>query len=54
MTAERRLISIGFPPDEAATLCSALRRENALDRFIQEQEEIYRAKCAAYVKEMMD
>ena len=53
MTAERRLISIGFPPDEAATICAALRKEGNLDDFVYEQETQYKARCKRYVKEVM-
>lgn len=38
---ERRLLHIGFPLEDAITLCSSMRRDGELETFIQYQEEIF-------------
>lgn len=38
---ERRLLHIGFPIEDAITLCDSMRRSGELESFIQNQEEVF-------------
>jgi len=38
MYEEQRLISFGYPLEDALTLCHSLRREGLLEKFIEEEE----------------
>lgn len=44
MSDEMRLVSIGWPLEDALTFCFSARKEGSLEDFIQEQEKIYREK----------
>lgn len=42
MSEEQRLISIGFPLEDALTICYSLRKEGTLRQFVEEQEKAHR------------
>lgn len=54
MTEERRLISIGYPADDAICMCHAMRRDGTLAEFVRREEEKYRDRCREHVKEVID
>ena len=54
LTEERRLISIGYPADEAICMCHAMRRDGTLAEFVRREEEKYRNRCREHVKEVID
>lgn len=40
--SERRLLSIGFPLEDALTLCDSLRRDGSeLEAFVDDQETLF-------------
>lgn len=53
MTEERRLIAIGFPLDEAITLCYSMRKEGTLAEFVEKEEEKYFNLCKCIVDEAL-
>lgn len=53
MREEERLIYLGWPVDEAISLCHTLRREGVLRQFMEETERKYRAVCREIVDEAM-
>lgn len=53
MYYEQRLISIGWPFDEAFGICRALRREGGLKEFVEEQEKEYRLANLKFVEEVL-
>lgn len=54
MYDELRLVAIGFPLEDAVSICYSMRKEGDLEDFIHQQEELYRNRCARYVKEVID
>ena len=54
MYDERRLVALGIPLEDAISICDDLRREGALEEYIQAQEKEYRRRCAQFVEEVMD
>lgn len=44
MTEELRLISMGFPADEAICMCFAMRKEGTLRDFVREEEKRFKEK----------
>lgn len=54
MYEEQRLIMIGFPLDDAINICHSMRKDGSLETFVEEQEQIYKSKCAHFVKEVID
>ncbi len=39
---EQRLISMGWPLEDALTLCHSLKKEGMMEQFVKELEEKYR------------
>lgn len=54
MYEEQRLIKIGFPLDDVINICHSMRKDGSLETFVEEQEQIYKSKCAHFVKEVLD
>lgn len=53
MYEEQRLVSIGFPLEDAVSVCHALRKDGNLDEFVEAEENNHRnhvchcfGKCA--------
>lgn len=44
MSEEWRLVCIGFPLEDAISLCASMRREGTLNEFIKNEEAKYRLK----------
>lgn len=42
MYEEQRLISMGWPLEDALTLCHSLRKENELASFMKDVETVYK------------
>ena len=51
MDEERRLLSIGFPLEDAISICFSMRREGTLSDFVYQQEEIYHDRLESQRKE---
>lgn len=41
MNEERRLIAIGFPIEDAASICWSMRRDGTLREYVEKQEKEY-------------
>ena len=46
MYEEMRLHSLGFPLEDALTLCDSLRKEGRLKQFVEELEQKHRLQFA--------
>ena len=46
MYEEMRLHSLGFPLEDALTLCDSLRKEGALKQFVEQLEDKHRREFA--------
>lgn len=55
MSEEQRLMYVGFPAEDAESICQNLRKIGYdLERFVASRESEYRIACAEIVKEAMD
>lgn len=53
MNEERRLMALGFPLEDAVTLCHSLRKEGTLEDFVRQQEKELRSFYKSIVQEVM-
>lgn len=53
LNEEQRLISIGYPLEEAFGICRSLRREGGLREFVEAREAEHRERCREYVREVI-